>query len=252
VLRLSESTLESCRSAGVPTWGPVGFLALALGAELRKSAARLQTDALAEFLVETLRDSHPALVEQALARYPLPRLGGVLRALLQEEVSVRDLRGILEGLLAVDGTTDADSSRFILFAAPCDNLYPSAMAAAPSDLINEQLADAVRVSRHRYISHKYTRGQSSLLVLLLDPAIEQRIMASGAQPVTLDERERLWAAVETEYKGADAANLCILTDMPVRRALRILLRPRFPGLPVLAYQELSPTLNIVPKARVSW
>jgi flagellar biosynthesis component FlhA/Tfp pilus assembly protein PilF len=251
VLRLSESALETCRSAGVSTWGPVGFLALALSAELRKSAARLQTDAMVAFLLESLRDSHPSLVEQALERYPLPRLGGVLRALLQEEVSVRDLRGILEGLLAVDGTTDADSSRFILFSAACDNLYPSAVAAAPADLTNEQLADAVRVSRHRYLSHKHTRGQSSLLVLLIDPAIEQRIIASGAQPLTLDERERLWSAVETEYKGAHAANLTILTDLQVRRALRTLLRPRFPGLPVLAYQELSSTLNIQPIARIS-
>jgi type III secretion protein V len=125
------------------------------------------------------------------------------------------------------------------------------VAAGPADLTNEQLADAVRVSRHRYISHKYTRGQSSLLVLLLDPAIERRILASGAQPLTLDERERLWAAVEAEYKGAHAAGVSILTDMQVRRAVRTLLRPRFPGLPVLAYQELSPTLNIQPLARIS-
>lgn len=252
VLRLSDSALATCRSAGVATWGPVGFLALALSAELRKSAARLQTDTLVAFLLESLRDSHPALVEQALERYPLPRLGGVIRALLQEEVSVRDLRGILEGLLAVDGTTDADSSRFILFSANSDILYPSSSAQTPAELSNEQLADAVRISRNRYLSHKYTRGQSSLAVLLLDPAIEQRIVSSGTQPLTLDERERLWSAVEAEYKGAQNTSVCILTDLQVRRALRSLLRPRFPGLPVLAYQELSPTLNIQPVARISW
>lgn len=110
---------------------------------------------------------------------------------------------------------------------------------------------AVRVTRHRYLSHRYTRGQSSLTVLLLDPAVEQRIVASGARPLTLEEREQLWSAVEAEYKGRHAANVVILTDLQIRRALRSLLKPRFPGLPVLAYQELSPTLNIQPVARIS-
>lgn len=251
VLPLEASSFPTCQAWGVPTWGPVGFLALALVAELRKSAARLQTDTLVAFLLESLRDWYPTLVERALERYTLPRLAGVLRALLQEEVSVRDLRGILEGLLAVNGTTDADSSRFILFTAPSDNLYPSAQADEPARLTNEQLADAVRVTRHRYLSHRYTRGQSSLTVLLLDPAVEQRIVASGARPLTLEEREQLWSAVEAEYKGRHAANVVILTDLQIRRALRSLLKPRFPGLPVLAYQELSPTLNIQPVARIS-
>jgi type III secretion protein V len=96
-----------------------------------------------------------------------------------------------------------------------------------------------------------------LVVCVLDPGIERTIaeLGAGADHLLFDQTaERLVAAVEGESAigAGDARPPSILTTQDVRPAVRRMLALRFPELPVLSYQDLSPELNIQALARIHW
>jgi flagellar biosynthesis component FlhA/lipopolysaccharide biosynthesis regulator YciM len=249
-VRSASEKAPTCRSYGLTTWGPHGYLVLRLSAMIRQAAAQFQTDDMTAYMLDLLAESFPDMVRPALQRYGLSKLSAVLRELLSEEISIRDLRGILESLLSINGTTDVDFTHFIVFLANTDRLCPAMQGQSVSELTPAQLADFVRTSLHRYISHKYTRGRSSLIVYLLDTDIERRLMETETRPLSDEERQKFFAAIRAEmdrsYSGA-----VILTGIEIRRALRRLLASEFPRLSVLCYQELSPELSIQPLGRIS-
>jgi type III secretory pathway component EscV len=244
---------DICKQAGLTTWGPRGFLVLHLSAEIRRAGARFQTEEVAQYNLDSLAEAFPDLVRFALERYSLPKIALLLRELLEEEISIRDLRSILESLLSINGTTDVDLNRLIVFLAYPDGLCPAA-AREVSELTTSQLAHFVRSSLKRHISHKYTRGGNTLVVYLVDPAIERRIAAIPERPLTEAEREKLRAAIGDEVGNLPptAATPVLLTNFHVRRLLRKSIERDFPRLAVVSYQELSPDLNIQPIARISW
>jgi type III secretion protein V len=104
----------------------------------------------------------------------------------------------------------------------------------------------------RYISYKYTRGNSTLPVYLIAPEIEARLNQIEAQPLNNEERGKLIGGVLKEARYSPSAIPVILTSIETRRVLRKLLEREFPWLAVLSYQELSPEMNIQPLARISW
>jgi type III secretory pathway component EscV/tetratricopeptide (TPR) repeat protein len=250
---VGEEQAETCKKAGLTTWGRQGYLVLKLCAEIRKAAPRFQTDDVTQFILDSLSEALPDLVGAALGRYNLSQIAQVLRELLDEEISIRDLRSILESLLSLDGTTDVDLNRFIVFVANADCLCLVSPARGTSDLTAAQLADFVRMNLKRYISYKYARGGGSLVVHRLDPAIEKRISDVGAQPLTEGEHEKLRTAIDEEVGSLPpTANFpVLLTTFELRRVLRKIIEDKFPQLAVLSYQELS-DLKTESSARISW
>ncbi|GEM_PF-2017747 len=249
-----EETVKVCREAGLTIWGPSGFLVLALSAEIRKNAATFQTIAITEYILEALRGAFPELIDAALRRFSVKQCCLVLRDLLEEEISIRDLRSILESMLSVSGTTDVDQVRYIVFIPHAEGLLAVTGAKSVDNLAIADYSSYVRTSLKKYISHKYTRGQSTLVVYLLDPDIERRIGDIGAQPLTAEEREEFREAFSLEFGRlpSTSQNGAVLTSMDIRRTVRKLIQADFPYLAVLAYQELSPEMNIQPVARISW
>ena len=242
-----------CKQAGLSTWGRKGYLVLKLSAEIRQAAPQFQTDEVTRFILDSLAAAFPDLVRAALDRYGLSQIAQVLREMLDEEISIRDMRSILESLLSIDGTTDVDQNRFIVFLANADCLCPASPPRSAGDLTAAQLADFVRMNLKRYISHKYIRGGSTLVVYLLDPAIERRLANIGARALTEPENEKLRAAIDEEVRTLPPTTApVLLTTFDIRRSLRKLIEREFPQLAVVSYQELSPDMNIQPIARISW
>jgi type III secretory pathway component EscV/tetratricopeptide (TPR) repeat protein len=249
-----DSLSELCRTAGLSTWGPVGFLILALSAEIRKAAAAFQTIGVTRLILDSLRTAFPYLIDTAVKRFSTEQLCLVLRELLDEGISIRDLRGVLESLLSINGTTDVDFGRFIVFAPRAENLCLADSNRGLDDLSPADYSNFVRTTLKKYISHKYTKGGATLIVYLLDPEIERRIINTGALPLTDDEQTRLMEAISDEVGSLPptAQTPVLLTSMEIRRTVRKLIEASFPNLAVLSYQELSPDLNIQPIARISW
>jgi type III secretory pathway component EscV/Tfp pilus assembly protein PilF len=254
IVRGEEVFSEVCHQAGLTTWGPAGFLVLTLSAEIRKNATTFQTINATQYILDSLRAAFPELIDTALKRFSVEQVCLILRDLLDEEISIRDLRSILESALSINGTTDVDLSRYIVFTPRTQNLCPVAGGRGVDGLATADYSNFVRTSLKRYISHKYTRGSNTLLVYLLDPDIERRIGNVGAQPLTSEEHASLKAAVRHEVGSLPptAQNPVLLTTMDIRRTVRKLIETDFPNLAVLSYQELSLEMSIQPIARISW
>ncbi|WP_342380864.1 type III secretion system export apparatus subunit SctV [Myxococcus stipitatus] len=229
-----EQHRETLEAAGLTTWDVPGYIILHVAAVLRRNAREFVGVQETQTMLEQLEKAFPAIVKEVIPKVVnVLKLTDILQRLVEEEISIRDLRGILQAL-AEYGQVEAD---------------------------NVMLTEHVRASQRRYISHKYARGSGTLVVYLLDPNIEEAIRGSikrtsaGAHLALEPElAQEIVQAVRTEcgHLPPSAQRPVILTAMDIRRYVRKLLEYEFnPSFSVLSYQELSPELNIQPVARIS-
>ena len=219
--------------AGLTTWDAAGYMVLHLSSILRKNAAEFVGIQEVQNMLEQLEQAFPALVKEVVPKAVSPfQLTDILRRLVEEEISIRDLRSILQAL-AEWGQVENDTV---------------------------MLTEYVRNALKRYISHKYTRGGNTLVVYLLDPQIEETVRSSiqhtqSGSYLALEPEitQEILTAVRNEVGNLPptAQNPVILTTMEIRRYFRKLVELEFPHLAVLSYQELSPDMNIQPIARIS-
>ncbi len=219
--------------AGLTTWDAAGYMVLHVSSVLRKNAAEFLGIQETMNMLEQLEQAFPALVKETVPKVVSPfQLTDILRRLVEEEISIRDLRSILQAL-AEWGQVEHDTV---------------------------MLTEYVRAALKRYISHKYTRGQNTLIVYLLDPQIEETVRSSiqhtsSGSYLALEPEitQEILTAVRSEVGNLPptAQAPVILTIMEIRRYFRKLVELEFPHLAVLSYQELSPDMNIQPIARIT-
>lgn len=252
---IQKKDTEVCEQAGLTTWDALGFMILAISSKLRKQAGSFLTKDLVEYNLNSLAQAFPALVDTVNSKYDPFMITWILRDLLDEEISIRDLRTILDYLLLADGTTNVDTNKYIVFIPEGIHLihsYPDKKEL--EDLISSDYADYIRsAAQKRYLPDKYTRGGNTLVVYLLDPQIEDKIRESVMGSLSNDERDEILKAVyrEMETLPPTTSSPVILTAYDIRRPFRKMIEVEFPYLAVLCYQELSPDLNIQPIARIS-
>ncbi|HYO59266.1 type III secretion system export apparatus subunit SctV [Archangium sp.] len=226
-----KDTLEA---AGLTTWDVPGYILLHLAAVLRRQAREFVGIQETQSMLDQLEKAFPAIIKEVVPKVvTVLKLTDILGRLVEEEISIRDLRGILEAL-AEYGQVEAD---------------------------NVMLTEHVRSSLRRYVSHKYARGMGTLVVYLLDPQIEEAIRGSIKRTsagthlaLEPDIAQEIVQAVKSEcgHLPPSAQRPVILTAMDIRRYVRKLLEYEFnPSFSVVSFQELSPDLNIQPVARIS-
>src|SRR5262249_46534447 len=157
---------------------------------------------------------HPNLVKEVDERVRRDELASLLRALVEEGISIRDLSSILEELLIPRSRVNADSARCIVFAhGACS------VATCPSPPAEDRLA-RVRAILKSQISHKYARGTGTLVVYLLDPHTETRM--AQATPLDAAEQKQVIEAISKElgHLPLTAQTPVILTTDLVRWKLR--------------------------------
>jgi type III secretion protein V len=224
---------DIAEQAGLTTWDAAGYMVLHLSSVLRKNSAEFVGIQEVQNMLEQLEQAFPALVKEVVPKAVSPfQLTDILRRLVEEEISIRDLRSVLQAL-AEWGQVENDTV---------------------------MLTEYVRNALKRYISHKYTRGGNTLVVYLLDPQIEETVRSSiqhtqSGSYLALEPEitQEILTAVRNEVGNLPptAQNPVILTTMEIRRYFRKLVELEFPHLAVLSYQELSPDMNIQPIARIS-
>jgi type III secretion protein V len=204
--------------------GPLDRVLAAAAGALARSAAEFVGVQEVQSLLDGLESSAPALVREASRQLAPALLAEVLRRLVEEGVSIRPLRTILEALLEAGGGA----------------------RGAPV------LADAARRALRRHLGHALA-GEGPLAALLLDPAAEELIrQALAGESLAMDPRlaTALVDGLAVELGGHSEPPV-LLTSPDVRRALRGLIAPRFPRISVLAYEELPPELPVRPLGRVA-
>lgn len=252
---VADADAAVCEQAGLTTWDPAGFMILHISAQLRRHAGSFLTVATVEYALGKLSEFVPALVAAARARHDACEITWILRDLLDGDLSIRDLPGILDRLAIVNGTVTADlSDRIVLPAEGNHLLFTAGGPARAHEFPVELYADHVRqAALRRYISHRYTRQRSTLVVHLLDRGLERRLQQARDQPLTDDEHAALLHGVlEATGELPPVGPAVVLTAAESRRELQRLIRTEFPHVTAISYTELSSDLNVQPIGRIEW
>jgi type III secretory pathway component EscV len=198
-----------------------GALARHAGELIRAGAVQAALDELGPGQAALVRDVVPRVVSMAM-------LVEVLRRLVREGISVRDLAGVLEALA----------------------LAPLPPAGTPRDAAT--LAEQVRAHLGRAISGAVApRGQLSAWTL--DPMIEDAVRGAivtrdGGAIVALEPA--LARDIVAAVKKSLGERGVVLASGDVRRHLRTVLEPELPGVAVVAPHELSSGVTVRAKGRI--
>ncbi|MEM1073733.1 MAG: FHIPEP family type III secretion protein [Pseudomonadota bacterium] len=253
VVLKSDVAMQIIENMNLSSWGWAEYIVLHVGAILRTNAGAFYTEDVAEYNLERLRVHFPDLVGITKQRFFPETLTGAFRALLDEGISIRNLRAHLEAALEIQGTTSVDQRKNIVFGPEVGSVVPDyGPGMAPSQNAT-LIADHMRSSARDYISHKYTRGQNTLVVYLLDAEIEELLSANVDDPLPIETQQSICAAVRAtlDNVGTSLTQPVILTTVDVRRRLYQIARHEFPRLAVLSYNELMPNMNIQPVERIA-
>ncbi|RME73041.1 MAG: EscV/YscV/HrcV family type III secretion system export apparatus protein [Planctomycetota bacterium] len=218
---------------GASMMGPDHYVLTELGVALKRHAADFLGIQEVQALIDEVGRSIPALLKEVVPKLvPMTSLTEVLQRLVQEEISIRDMRAILQSL--------------------------ARWAQVEKDPAT--LAEYVRSDLKQQISFKFSGGGRELNVYLLEPQIEQAIRGAiqrTAQGSYLaldpDMARRILAAARKSLADlpSTASRPVILTAVDVRRYLKKLLELDLPQVVVLSYQEISPLLTVQPIGRIS-
>jgi type III secretion protein V len=202
---------------------------------LRARAADFLGLAETQRLLDELEQFAPATVRNVVPKpVSLTLLADILRRLVEEGVSVRDLRAILEALATVANTE--------------------------KDPLN--LAEFVRAQLRRAITFKLTRGAPQLGVVLLDPMIEDTVRRAVtrtqagafltlAPPAARDVIASIRRALGEAKAAAPDDSPVLLTQPDIRRFVRKLIDAEMPEVIVVSFAELLPEVSLRPLARAN-
>ncbi|OOP56465.1 MAG: hypothetical protein AYP45_08920 [Candidatus Brocadia carolinensis] len=109
-----ESAIKKIKEIGLFSWDAVGFIILTLASEIRKNAHCLLDTDTVEYELALLHQAFPELIFSVLETVSIERVTKILRSLLKEEISIRDLRAILERILTYDYIL-TDLGKYIVF-----------------------------------------------------------------------------------------------------------------------------------------
>lgn len=168
----------------------------------------------------------PDLVRDAQRMVPLHKATEVVKRLVEEEVGVRNLRGLLETFVEPD-SRDADV---------------------------HTLTEQGRVALRRQLLHRHA-PDGTLRVLLVDPGIEdfirQAIRTVGnVQHLALDPPVAMEIVKAVSQAVERTGVSTLLTAIELRRHLRKLIEADLFDVVVLSYHELTPTLKLDVTGRV--
>lgn len=217
--------------AGIPYMDPSQVLTYHLAFVLRKYSSEFIGIQETRFLLASMEARFPDLVKEVTRVLPIQKIAEILQRLVSEDISVRNLRTVLEALIEW-GQKEKDS---VL------------------------LTEYVRASLKRHVSFKYSSGQNVLPAYLLAPNVEDTVrgairQTSAGSYLALDPAvgKRLVDNIKKTVGdlGAASQKPVLLTSMDIRRYLRKMIEQDLYDLPVLSYQELTQEINIQPLARV--
>ena len=216
---IARACAENARAAGHEVREPSEVLVARIDRAVRGHPEALIGIQETQRELDRLGREAPVLVRTVVPeRVSLTRLTGILRALAAERVSVRPLRELLEAL-AIDPLPDSDAA----------------------------LVELVRARLARQITHALLSGDT-LAMLAIDPMIEDALR-DGLRPdgeTALDPAlaRDVTSAVRRALEDGSGQRAVLVTQPDVRSALRRLLAPELPDLPVLSYRELDPRVQV--------
>jgi type III secretion protein V len=229
---IADVQRETLRKAGISTLDLSQVLTFHLSFVLKKYAGDFLGIQETRYLLSQMEGSYGELVKEVQRVLPIQKMTEILQRLVSEEISIRNLRAILEALVEW-GQKEKDT---VL------------------------LCEYIRGSLKRYISYKYSSGQNILPAYLLAPDVEEKIRSairqtSAGSYMALDPATaqrfvaRAKQAIGTLRQGRSRP--VIVVSMDIRRYVRKLIEMELYEIPVLSYQELTQEITVQPLDRIT-
>ncbi|MEZ6196752.1 MAG: flagellar biosynthesis protein FlhA [Planctomycetota bacterium] len=220
VASVPESSREACEAAGKTLRRADEVVFIHAEHLLRRYAAEFVTFQEVSRLIERLRDHHADLVQAVIpSLFPVQDVFEILKALLREQMTIRDLRAIFEALA-------------------CLSLPPESRTPL-------LVVQAVRQHLRKALCSRYAVKGKRLDYYMFDPALEDMIRdhASG-RPLAPDDVEELRRAVLRHVPAAAHAGRYAVLRVPaeLRAATFALVGAAYPEIAVLSDQEFSPEI----------
>jgi len=222
---IEASQKDQAQTMGYTVVDPSTVVATHLSNILGHSAHELLGREEVQHLLDNLKRSAPKLVEGLVPDIlPLGVVVNVLKGLLEEEISIRDMRRIAE-TLADEGVKSQD---------------PAVLAAM------------VRIALGRSIIQKINGLAKELPVVTLEPQLEQMlqdsIRSSGGAALGLEPglAEHMFQSLAetTQRQEMSGQPAVLLVSAMIRTVLARLLKSSIPNLKVLSYNEIPDDVQI--------
>jgi flagellar biosynthesis protein FlhA len=232
-LWITPAARDQAEMYGYTVVEPGAVVATHLTETVRKHADEILTRDATKHLIDELRQTSPAVVEELIpGLMKLAEVQQVLQMLLREQVPIRQLGAILETL--------------------------GDYAPRTKDPI--LLTEFVRARLGRTISTRYRDAQNRLYVVTLDPALEDRIRAGcehserglfiRMSPQAVEATCRPIAKALEKLAAANHPPI-VLVSPQIRAALKQLTSAHLPSLVVLSYNEITRDTKIESVAMVT-
>ncbi|WP_246793432.1 type III secretion system export apparatus subunit SctV [Burkholderia perseverans] len=216
--------------AKTPVWRAEQIIAHACVAAMRRHATLFLGIQEVQWILDQLSHDAPGLVAEVQKVLPPQRIADVLRRLLEEQVSIRNVRSIMESLIA--------------------------WGAKEKDML--MLTEYVRGDLSRFLAHRAAKGERQLSAVLFDMQAEQHIRAAIKQTPTgnflalpPNDAAFLIDRIQSFVGAAPREGVVLVTSMDIRRYVRRMIESRLGWLSVYSYQELGEHVELKPVGRVT-
>ena len=183
-------------------------------------------------ILTRMEEKFPDLVKEAQRVLQLQQMTDLFKRLVQEFVSIRDVRTILSAMIE--------------------------WGAKEKDPV--VLVEHIRIALSRQISYQYSSKNNIVAGIILDAQIEETIRNSVRQTsagsymaLEPEVSKQLVSLIRNKAIPvlSNGTPCCLVAAMDVRRFVRRMIEAELPELPVLSYQELATDVTLQPVARVS-
>ena len=206
-------------------------LAAEVEALIERNAASLIGIQETQNLIQIMRREHGELVAELTRLVPPQRITEVLRRLVQEGVSIRNLRAIFESLITWS-------------------------PKEPEDVIG--LVELVRVDLHRQITEQFCGTSRVLDVVLFEQSLQERIeqavvhtkqgsvlsLTRDVKQAITDQVVKILGGTRPLERDRHGRPLAVMVSLNCRRYVKTMLQPVFGDLPVLSYQEIDEAIEL--------
>ncbi len=224
---IAPNAKQDAQLAGYTVVDPATVITTHIKETIKRNGQDLLGRQEVQALVDKFKETNPKVIEELIPNLlPLGKVQKVLKNLLKEQISIRDLRTILEQLADFAGTT------------------------TDPDLLTEY----VRQAMARPITKQYQSSDGSLAVMTLDRRIEDILEGSvqrtettsflALEPSVAEKLLKgLKEAVETITPKLETAPI-LLASPSIRQHLRRFTERFMPDLVVLSHSEIVPSVQI--------
>lgn len=175
------------------------------------------------FLMDAMETRYAELVKEVQRQMPIGRISDVLQRLVEEGISIRDLRSIFEALIEW----------------------------APREKDPVMLVEYVRIALRRHICARYRAEQAWINGWMIGDRIEAMVRESIRQTsagsyssLDVEDRRAILSQLQTKIADAKVHRVVLLTAVDVRRFIHKMVEREFGGLTVLSFQEIGDEAEI--------